>query len=253
MSLTGAQLVKFDRLRCCGVDIDAAPFDGAVDAIIASAIAGDGGAVHLCNAYTLSIACQDPAFSEMLGRAQFNFPDGMPLVWLARRRGIQLESRVYGPDLMATVCDRGREVGLRHYLYGSTPEVLAALETRLRERYEGIEIVGSESPPFRDLLPEELDEAAARFKASGAHVAWIGLGTPKQDWFTDEMASRTSVQCVAVGAAFDFHAGTVRQAPAWIQERGLEWAYRLMREPRRLWRRYLIGNVVFLAGTLRVR
>lgn len=241
----------FERFRCCGVEIDAAPFDAAVDAVIARGLAGQGGAVHLCNAYTLSIAEKDPEFRSMLGRALFNFPDGMPLVWIARRRGLPLEHRVYGPDLMAAVCDKGRAVGLRHYLYGSTPEVITALRSRLEARYPGIEIVGAESPPFRELMPVELEEAAERFRTSGAQAVWVGLGTPRQDDFVDDLATKVDAPLVAVGAAFDFHAGTLKQAPAWVQRRGFEWAYRLAREPRRLWKRYLVGNAVFFVGALR--
>ncbi len=206
-------------------------------------------AVHLCNAYTLSLAIDDHAFGARLNAGDLNLPDGMPLVWVARRLGLRwLTDRVYGPDLMVAVLDRGRRLGLRHYMYGSTPEVLDALRRELESRYPGLEIAGAEAPPFRTLSIDEARAAIARMVASGANVVWIGLGTPKQDEFVYSFCDQIGLPTVAVGAAFDFFAGTIAQAPRWIQSIGLEWLFRLSREPRRLWRRYLIGNTKFMKG-----
>lgn len=238
--------------RTCGVRIDPLSMDEAVTAIITAATEGRPLAVHLVNAYTLALARQDAEVAALLARGDLNLPDGTPLVWVGRRAGIDgFDRRVYGPDLALAVCDRGREDGLRHYLYGSSPDVVDALATSLRARYPGVEIVGVESPPFRPLEAGEEDALVRRVASSGATVMWVGLGTPKQDQFVDRFRDRLGIPLVAVGAAFDFIAGTKRQAPAWMQDRGLEWLYRLAREPRRLWRRYLVGNAVFLAGVMR--
>jgi N-acetylglucosaminyldiphosphoundecaprenol N-acetyl-beta-D-mannosaminyltransferase len=239
-------------LRTCGVRVDPLSMDAAVDRIAGAAVAGRPLATHLVNAYTLSLAVPDEPFRALLDRADLNLPDGTPLVWLGRRAGLDdFTSRVYGPDLTLAVCDQGRDRGLRHYLYGGSPDVVERFATELRRRFPGVEIVGVESPPFRPLEPAEEDELVDRIVASGANVVWVGLGTPKQDLFVDRFRDRLPVPVVAVGAAFDFIAGDKRSAPRWMQDRGLEWLYRLMSEPRRLWKRYLVGNVVFLWGALR--
>lgn len=238
-------------LRTCGVRIDVLGREAAADAVVARALAGGPCAVHLCNAYTLSLAVRSAATAAMLDAGDLNLPDGTPLVWAARRAGIDTPGRVYGPDLMLDVLDRGRAHGLRHYLFGSTPEVLADLEAALRARLPGVEVVGSFSPPFRDATPAEEAEAVERILASGAQAVWVGLGTPRQDEWVARFRDRLPVPLVAVGAAFDFHAGRKAQAPAWMQQCGLEWLFRLVTEPRRLWRRYLVGNPVFLYGLAR--
>ncbi|MBW3575162.1 MAG: WecB/TagA/CpsF family glycosyltransferase [Actinobacteria bacterium] len=247
-------MTETESFLCCGVRIDASTLDGAVEDILRWASAGEARAVHLCNAYNLSLAETDPTFLQVLNRGDLNLPDGMPLVWVGRRLGFErMQGRVYGPDLMRLVIDRGRATGLGHYLYGSTPVVVERLGAALQASLPGVEIVAAESPPFRPLLPEEADVLAARVRESGAGVVWVGLGTPKQDHFVDELAPRLGTTLVAVGAAFDFLAGTQPQAPRVLREHGLEWAYRLVKEPRRLWRRYLVGNLVFLAGVARRR
>jgi len=234
---------------CCGVRIDTLPLELAAERILAAALARSPLAVHLCNAYTLSLAVNDRAFGARLNVGDLNLPDGMPLVWIARRLGLRwLTRRVYGPDLMAEVLDRGRRLGVRHYMYGSTPEVLEALRRELESRYPGLDIAGAEAPPFRALTNAEVQCSIERMHASGADIVWTGLGTPKQDEFVHSFRDQIGLPTVAVGAAFDFFAGTIEQAPRWIQSIGLEWLFRLSREPRRLWRRYLIGNTKFLKG-----
>ena len=232
---------------CCNTRIDALPFADAVAALCNGSTGGR--AVHLCNAYTLSLTARDPELAACISRGDLNLPDGMPLVWVARRLGIALPSRVYGPDLMAETLDAGRETGLRHYLYGSTPEVIGQLTEQIRRRWPGACIVGAEPDTFRPMTAAEEDELVERVRAARPDVVWVGLGTPKQDEFVDRYRDRLGTTLVAVGAAFDFHAGTLRQAPAWIRERGLEWLYRFAAEPRRLWRRYLFGNTIFLFHT----
>ena len=239
-------------LRTCGVGIDPVTMDAAVARIRAAAVEGRPLATHLVNAYTLSLAARDADFRTLLDRGDLNLPDGTPLVWLGRRAGLEgFRSRVYGPDLTLAVCDAGRADGLRHYLYGASPEVAETFAASLRTRFPGIDIAGVESPPFRALTREEEDDLVARIAASGANVVWVGLGTPKQDEFVDRFRDRLAMPLVAVGAAFDFIAGAKKMAPGWMQRWGLEWLYRLVSEPRRLWRRYLVGNSVFLWHALR--
>jgi len=205
--------------------------------------------VHLCNAYTLALADQHPDFRSLLQRSRLNFPDGKSVVWANRlvHHGQNLpRDRIYGPDLFLDVLSAGQDTGVRHYLLGSTASVLADLEAELRRRFPAAAIVGTESPPFRALTDLESQEQADRIAASGAQVVWVGLGTPKQDWEAAALAQRVPAVFCAVGAAFDFVAGHKKQAPAWMQQRGLEWTFRLASEPRRLWRRYLFGNARFV-------
>jgi N-acetylglucosaminyldiphosphoundecaprenol N-acetyl-beta-D-mannosaminyltransferase len=240
--------------RVCGVRIDAHQIDTAVDVLLDPAARRDGLAVHLVNAGTLALGRQDPELRALLNRGDLNLPDGMPLVWIARRLGLgHVRERVYGPDLMLAAFARGEAAGVRHFLYGSTPAVIDRLGGALRAKFPNAQIVGAEAPPFRALAPAEADALVARVRAARADIVWVGLGTPKQDVFVDAFRTRLGAALVAVGAAFDFHAGTKPQAPVWVRRAGLEWLYRFLREPRRLWRRYLVGNARFVAGVLRDR
>lgn len=243
---------------CAGVPITACTRDDAARLVLSLATGErpSGVDVHLCNAYTLALADADPGYGGLLRGAAVNFPDGKSVVWANRlsRRELDLPTeRVYGPDLFQDVLMQGLAVGLRHYLLGSTPEVLAALESRLRAQHPGVRLVGVESPPFRDLSAAERADQADRIRTSGAQIVWVGLGTPKQDHEVAALAAELPLVSVAVGAAFDFLAGTKAQAPLWMQRNGLEWTFRLATEPRRLWRRYLFGNARFLYAASRNR
>lgn len=180
-------------------------------------------------------------------------PDGQPLVWALRLLGHKRATRVYGPDLMASFCARAARAGTPMYLYGGrSPEALRLLESRLRDRFGGLRIAGGFSPPYRELSAAERDQVASEINTSGAQVVWVGTGQPKQERWMQEMRSQLDAPLlVGVGAAFDFHAGLVSQAPAWMQRNGLEWLYRLSREPRRLWRRYATQNPRFVAAFAR--
>ena len=238
--------------QCCGVRVDAITLEEAVATIQQFSREEGGRAVHLCNAYTLSLATRDPGLATAINRGDLNLPDGTPLTWVGRRLGFtQMRRRVYGPDLMRETLRAGRRSGVRHYLYGSTPRVLGTLTGRLEELAPGVEIVGAESPPFRPLTADEEARLVRRVNAARPDIVWVGLGTPRQDEFVDRFRDRLDAALIAVGAAFDFLAGTKRQAPPWLQDHGLEWVFRLATEPARLWRRYLIGNAVFLAGVAR--
>ena len=235
---------------CTGIPITACSAPEAASMVLDLALADKavGADIHLCNAYTLALANSTPAFGDLLRHAAVNFPDGQSVVWAnrIRHRKLALPSRrVYGPDMFRDVLRRGQQVGLRHYLLGSTWDVLTSLEERLRRLFPNALVVGTDSPPFRDLTQSELRDQAARIKRSGAHIVWVGLGTPKQDLEAFRLAHELPLVFVAIGAAFDFVAGTKPQAPLWMQNNGLEWLFRLGSEPRRLWRRYVFGNSRF--------
>jgi N-acetylglucosaminyldiphosphoundecaprenol N-acetyl-beta-D-mannosaminyltransferase len=235
--------------RSCGVRIDGYGLNAAVQEVLAKRASR---AVHLCNAYTLTLAARDAGFAGVINDGALNLADGMPLVWIGRHLGFkQFDARVYGPDLMVGCLDQGRNSDTRHFLYGTTSETLRQLQVQIESRWPGARIVGAEAPRFGELDEEELANAADRMRTVGAEVVWVGLGTPKQDLVVDRFAVLGDATFVAVGAAFDFIAGTKSQAPLWMRERGLEWLFRLASEPRRLWSRYLVGNVLFMWHNLR--
>jgi N-acetylglucosaminyldiphosphoundecaprenol N-acetyl-beta-D-mannosaminyltransferase len=217
-------------------------------------IAADGRAYVTAAAVNLVMSAREqPATLTATLGATLAVPDGQPLVWALRALGHQRATRIYGPDLMASFCERAARVGTPIYLYGGrSPDALGLLERRLGERFPGLRIVGGQSPPFRELTAEEEDQVVADIDASKAAVVWVGTGQPKQELWMARMRPRLQAPVlVGVGAAFDFHAGLVPQAPAWMQRNGLEWTYRLAREPRRLWRRYARYNPRFVVGFAR--
>jgi N-acetylglucosaminyldiphosphoundecaprenol N-acetyl-beta-D-mannosaminyltransferase len=247
---------KLTVVTCLDVPITACtPAQAALEVVrLATTDLDHGVDIHLCNAYTFALADQDTRFKAMLEHAAINFPDGKSVVWankLLHRSSTIPNDRVYGPDLFLDVFEKGQELGLRHYLLGSTPQVLSKLETELRRRFPKAAIVGAVSPPFRALTEQETAEQTARLVESKAQVIWVGLGTPKQDWESARLAGDVAAVFIAVGAAFDFIAGEKKQAPIWMQRNGLEWLFRLAVEPRRLWRRYLFGNARFLRAMIK--
>jgi N-acetylglucosaminyldiphosphoundecaprenol N-acetyl-beta-D-mannosaminyltransferase len=193
-------------------------------------------------------ASEDPDARDAVLGATLAVPDGQPLVWALRALGNRSATRVYGPDLMAHACARAAADGTAIFLYGGrTPEALAELQQQLRARFSGLQIAGAYWPPFRDLTGDEERAVAEQINASGAAIVWVGTGQPKQEKWMLRMRPRLEAPVlVGVGAAFDFHAGLVTQAPRWMQRAGLEWSYRLAREPRRLWRRYARYNPLFM-------
>jgi N-acetylglucosaminyldiphosphoundecaprenol N-acetyl-beta-D-mannosaminyltransferase len=190
---------------------------------------------------------QDAGFRGILNHAFLNTPDGMPMVWVGRLAGYGDMDRVYGPDLMLAVCGWTRAGGFTHFLYGGGEGVAEQLRRRLEEKFPGLKVAGTYTPPFRALTPVEEDELVARVNRLKPDIIWVGLSTPKQERFMAEYLPRLDTTLMfGVGAAFDFHAGRMRQAPRWMQRSGLEWLFRLFCEPRRLWRRYLRNNPRFL-------
>jgi N-acetylglucosaminyldiphosphoundecaprenol N-acetyl-beta-D-mannosaminyltransferase len=231
------------------------PLSAAIDLVIATSAAvpaGDAGhpglAIHFCNAYNVALARKDAGYARLLAAADVVFSDGVPITWVGRRayptEGTAWE-RVYGPDVMRGVLDRSTADGPTHYLLGSTPETLDALRAQIAVDHPQAIVVGAESPPFRTATPDELAARDQRIRDSGASIVWVGLGTPKQDTEVQRLAGSLPVLAMAVGAAFDFLAGTKPQAPEWMQRSGLEWAFRLASEPGRLGKRYVWGNSVF--------
>ena len=209
----------------------------------------------ICTAavHALMMARDDAEMRDALTRATITVPDGVPVVWAAKMLGESLPHRVYGPELMRRFCDRSAERGHRVWLYGGRDQgALVQLALNLRRRHPGIRIVGGYSPPFHQLSESEDEVIASQINADRPDVLWVGIGAPKQEKWMARMRDRLDVPVMcAVGAAFDFHAGRVSQAPSWMQERGLEWIYRIAQEPRRLLPRYLETNPRFMLGFAR--
>jgi N-acetylglucosaminyldiphosphoundecaprenol N-acetyl-beta-D-mannosaminyltransferase len=210
---------------------------------------------YICVAATHTVmACRedDELRAAVLG-ADFTVPDGQPLVWALRALGHGLSDRVYGPELMDRACARAARTGQRFYLYGGrNPGALQELARSLRLRHPGLRIVGGHVPPFRELTDAEAEAVAADVQRCRADVVWVGIGVPKQEkWMARMRPMLSAPVLIGVGAAFDFHAGLIPQAPGVMQRLGLEWLFRLAQEPRRLWRRYLRYNPRFVAGFAR--
>jgi len=234
-----------------GVPIDVLSADIAVRRISAWAQAHESRYVCICNAHSVVTATQSAPFRAVLAGADMATPDGAPVAWMLKRQGASAQQRVSGPDLMLDYCAHAARTGESIYLLGSTETTLAALVGTLQARWPDLRIAGTESPPFREPTPEEGAQTVARINASGAGTVWVSLGCPKQESWMAAHRGRVQAVMVGVGAAFDFHAGTVARAPLWMRESGLEWLHRLISEPRRLWRRYLVTNLAFMIGAAR--
>lgn len=236
-----------------GIPLAVSDYGEVLDWMEAVIAAGERGYVTAAAVNLVMSAREDPATLAATLDATLAVPDGQPLVWALRLLGHPRATRVYGPDLMAAFCARAARSGTPAYLYGGrTPEALELLTSRLRERFPGLVLAGGWSPPFRELTPEEERRVVAEIDGCGAQVVWVGTGQPRQERWMKRMRPRLRAPLlVGVGAAFDFHAGLVPQAPAWMQRSGLEWTYRLAREPRRLWPRYVRYNPRFVVGFAR--
>jgi N-acetylglucosaminyldiphosphoundecaprenol N-acetyl-beta-D-mannosaminyltransferase len=230
----------------------------AIDLVLAlgSSRPSHGRAIHFANAYNVALAAKDESYAALINSGDLVCSDGTPVVWAGRwlhDRAPGEWDRVYGPDVFEGVLASGQGSGIRHYLLGGSDETLKLLRERISSDWPGSVVVGAESPPFRPATSPELAERDSRILESGATLVWVGLGTPKQDHEVRRLADSIPVTALAVGAAFDFLAGTVQQAPFWMQRSGLEWAYRFSREPKRLAGRYLWGNPVFVGEVIRQR
>jgi len=211
-----------------------------------------GHCITFANVHVVMEAQRDDHFRAILkSQDVLNVPDGKPLVWLGRSQGFPLKRRVYGPDLMNDFCTVTADKGYRHFLYGAAPGVPERLAAVMKDRFPGINIVGTYSPPFRPLSAAEDEDVVNMINAARPDVLWIGLGCPKQEKWAFEHRSRLDVPVLAaVGQAFNLHAGVTPQAPRWMREHGWEWLFRFASEPRRLWKRYLVYNSQFITYIL---
>ena len=237
------------------VSTDALSFDEAVSTLMEWASTGGGQPcryVSTCPVYTLMQCTERPEVMEAVNGADMVTADGMPVVWVQRWRGVQSAERVYGPDLMQEICRRSVQTGVQHYLWGGLDSVAEELKIKLENWYPGLQIAGCMSPPVAPVGQAPDPEVVKKLNESGAQIIWVGLGSPKQDqWMRLYRPVLKARILIGVGAAFDMHAGRIRQAPRWMQRTGLEWLFRLCLEPRRLARRYLVYNPLFVWGILR--
>ena len=242
-----------ESVRVLGVDLALTDYDATLDWMDDMIGARGQAYVAVAATHTVMASAEDPALRAAIDGATMTVPDGQPLVWAMNALGHDLSSRVYGPELMDRACARAAELGHRIYLYGGRNEgALYQLTLNLRRRHQGLKIVGGHCPPFRPLSDDEKDDIAKEINRSRADVVWVGIGVPKQEKWMAEMRPRLEAPLlIGVGAAFDFHAGLIPQAPTWMQDSGLEWAYRLAHEPKRLGRRYLRYNPRFVWGFAR--
>jgi N-acetylglucosaminyldiphosphoundecaprenol N-acetyl-beta-D-mannosaminyltransferase len=236
-----------------GLPIAMTDYEQAMDVMDGMVARRERGYVCAVAVHAVMVAQRDPEMREALLGSTLTVPDGMPLVWAANLLGENLPQRVYGPELMRRYSQRCATQGHRVWLYGGRDQGhLVQLALRLRQRHDGIKIVGGYAPPFRPLTSEEEDAVVKQINQSRPDVLWVGIGVPKQEKWMARMRERLDVPVMcAVGAAFDFHAGRISQAPGWMQDRGLEWTYRIAQEPRRLLPRYLYYNPRFLASFAR--
>lgn len=240
-------MIDRGKRNVLGVLMSAVDYEAAVDFVIRAARERRGVAVSALAVHGLMTGVSDREQKYRLNHFDLLVPDGHPVRWaLNLMYGAALPDRVYGPNLTLKVCQRAAEEKLPVYFYGSTPEVLAGMKKFLRERFPGLMIAGMEPSRFRRLNPAEKAELVGRIRSSGATITFAGLGCPRQEVWAYEFRDALAMPILAVGAAFPFFAGEVPQAPQWMQDRGLEWLFRLGAEPTRLWRRYLLLNPAYL-------
>lgn len=243
--------MMFPRENVLGVGVSAINLDLAVNVIDNWIANNQREYVCVLDVHAVMEGLRDEAVRVIHNEAGLATPDGMPLVWLLRMAGFRESDRVYGPDLMIAVMKHLRTKDRTHYLYGGSENTLSRLRSNLECYIPGVRIVGGMSPPFRRLSPVEDRIIVETLNSETPDVIWISLGSPKQErWMAEHRALLNARVLIGVGAAFDFHAGTVRQAPRWVQRSGFEWLFRLCIEPRRLWKRYLINNSWFVASIM---
>ena len=239
-------MIDTGKVSVIGVDVDAVDYDAAVRRIMLAAKDHRPYSVTALAVHGVMTGVDDPDHLARLNSFDLVTPDGQPVRWAMNWvHGCGLPERVYGPDLTLAVCRAAVDEGLTVYFYGSTPDTLALLVRRLPTLVPGIRIAGVSPSTFGTSTTEELDAIATTIRDSGASICFVGLGCPRQEVFVHENADRLQMPCLAVGAAFDFHAGLRAEPPAWVQRAGLQWLHRLVGDPRRLWRRYLVLNPRF--------
>jgi N-acetylglucosaminyldiphosphoundecaprenol N-acetyl-beta-D-mannosaminyltransferase len=240
-------MMSSPRINVLGVGISAINLETALEAVTARIEQKEKGYICVTGVHGVSEAQTDQSFRQILNRAFLCTPDGMPLVWAGRRQGRKEMGRVYGPDLMLAVLQLSESKGYRHFFYGGANGTAEVLRRQMLQRFPKLRIVGTFEPPFRPLNHDEESKLTELIQTTRPDMMWIGLSTPKQEKFMAQYLNRLDVTLmVGVGAAFDIHAGRTRQAPVWMQRFGLEWFFRLCCEPRRLGKRYLKNNPLFL-------
>lgn len=245
---------NLSRVDVLGVGVSAIDMDAAVVAITDWIEERRPHYVCVTGVHGVMESQRDPELRAIHNRSGLTTPDGMPLVWCARWAGATHVGRVYGPDLMLAICARAAERGWRSFFYGGAEGVPELLAEQLGARFPGLVVAGTHSPPFRPLTAEEGEAVVDLINVTKPDIVWVGLSTPKQErWMAQNRDGLTAPVLIGVGAAFDIHAGLLPQAPRWMQRSGLEWLYRLFREPKRLWRRYLANNPKFLWAISRRR
>ena len=241
----------FGSYRQLGVRVDAVQIQDVI-AMMEEWIAlrGPSRYIAVTGMHGMTEALRDPLLKDMLNQAGLVVPDGMPLVWLARYHGFKLKRRVYGPELMLSFCQATSRKLYRHFFYGGADGVAASLAETLRRSFPGVVVAGTYTPPFTPLTVNENDEVERTIAAVKPDVLWVGLSTPKQEKWMHSHCHLPVPVMVGVGAAFDFNTGRAKQAPEWMRENGFEWLFRLLNEPRRLWKRYLLQGPQFVASVV---
>jgi N-acetylglucosaminyldiphosphoundecaprenol N-acetyl-beta-D-mannosaminyltransferase len=240
-----------DTVRLLGTTIDALDWDSTIARLLGWASEHRSRYVGLCNAHMLVTSARDPCLRAALAQCDLRAPDGAPVAWLVGQLLGRPQPRIAGPDLMLRLLEQAAARALPVYLYGGTPATLTALARRLRARLPALQLAGMWAPPFRPLTAAEDAAVSARITRSGARIVLVGLGCPKLELWMAAHCGRIPALMLGVGAAFDFHAGTLARAPLWWQAHGLEWLFRLLVEPRRLARRYLVTNTLFVLQVAR--
>lgn|SRR5512146_630354 len=228
-----------------GAHIDAVDWEQCLDRITAWGSQRESRCVCMCNVHSVVTARREPEFRRVVNSADLATPDGAPVAWCVRRLGFRGQQRINGPDLMWRCCSRAAGENIPVFLYGCSAETLSRLGANLAREFPRLRLVGSHAPPFRELTAAEDAQVVRMIEDSGAQIVFVALGCPKQEVWMAQHRDRVHAVMIGVGAAFDYHAGVFRRAPRWMQESGLEWLHRLLSEPKRLWRRYLVTNTLF--------
>jgi N-acetylglucosaminyldiphosphoundecaprenol N-acetyl-beta-D-mannosaminyltransferase len=233
-----------------GTPINVITWGAALNQLSDWAVLHESRTVCNCNVHSIVTAIDNQPFGNALKSADMTTPDGAPVAMMLRRLGHEKQQRINGPDLMWRYCEQAQYRDESIFFYGSTEETLAKLKAKLLNAFPNLKIAGAISPPYRELSAEEDAAIVKQINASGAGIVWVSLGCPKQELWMEAHRGRINAVMVGVGAAFAFHAGTIKRAPKWMQNCSLEWLHRLASEPRRLWRRYLFTNTVFVIGAV---
>jgi N-acetylglucosaminyldiphosphoundecaprenol N-acetyl-beta-D-mannosaminyltransferase len=245
--------MEIEKVNVLGVGISVLDQDRAREFLFDAVRNGNRGYVTVTGVHGVTEAQFDPALKGIFNRALLVTPDGMPMVWMGRLQKYPSIRRVYGPDLMLNICEHSIAQGYSHFFYGGVAGVAEQLKQQLEARFPGLKAVGTYTPPFRQLNDSELRDLQERVRIARPDFFWVGLSTPKQEFFMAQSVSMLPEAkiFVGVGAAFDLLTGRISQAPRWMQRVGLEWLFRLFQEPKRLWRRYLINNPLFIARAIK--